>query len=64
LESAVEDVEDEIRRLDEETETLLEEMRNTVGGLSDLRYGRFENGQLREQVLEGLERLEKSCENK
>ncbi|KAH8796541.1 Cnl2/NKP2 family protein-domain-containing protein [Hyaloscypha finlandica] len=64
LESAVEDVEDEIRRLDEEAGTLLEEMRNTVGGLSDLRYGRLANGQLREQVLEGLERLEKSCEKK
>ena len=64
LESAVEDVENEIRRLDEEAETLLEEMRNTVGGLSDLRYGRLANGQLREQVLEGLERLEKSCEKK
>ncbi len=64
LESAVEDVEDEIRRMDEEAETLLEAMRNTVGGLSDLRYGRLANGQLREQVLDGLERLEKSCEKK
>ena len=64
LESAAEDVEDEIRRLDEEAEILLEEMRSTVGGLSDLRYGRLANGQLREQVLEGLERLEKSCEKK
>lgn len=64
LESAVDDVQDQIRRLDEEGETLLEEMRNTVGGLSDLRYGRLANGQLREQVLEGLERLQKSCEEK
>jgi centromere-localized protein 2 len=64
LESAVEDVDDEIRKLDEEAETLLEEMRNTVGGLSDLRYGRLANGELREQVLDGLERLEKSCEKK
>lgn len=64
LESAVDDVQGQIRRLDEEGETLLEEMRNTVGGLSDLRYGRLANGQLREQVLEGLERLQKSCEEK
>jgi centromere-localized protein 2 len=64
LEGAIEDVEDEIRRLDEESGMLLEEMRNTVGGLSDLRYGRLANGQLREQVLEGLGRLEKSCDNK
>lgn len=64
MESAVEDVEDEIRRMDEDAETMLEEMRAIVGGLSDLRYGRLANGQLREQVLEGLERLEKSCEKK
>jgi centromere-localized protein 2 len=61
IESAVEDVEDEVRRLEEEAESLLEQMRGTVGGLSDLRYGRLANGQLREQVLEGLSRLESSC---
>tara|TARA_R110002060_G_scaffold62348_1_gene71741 strand:+ start:694 stop:909 length:216 start_codon:yes stop_codon:yes gene_type:complete len=64
LESAVEEVEDEIRRLDEEAETLLAGMQSTVGGLSDLRYGRLANGQLREQVLEGLERLESSCDKR
>ncbi|KAG9248184.1 hypothetical protein BJ878DRAFT_489381 [Calycina marina] len=64
MESAVEDVEDEIRRTEEETEILLEEMRSTVGSLSDLRYGKFANGQLREQVLDGLQRLETACENK
>jgi centromere-localized protein 2 len=62
LENAVEEVEDEVRRLEEEAKALLEEMRGTVGGLSDLRYGRLANGQLREQVLEGLERLEAACE--
>ena len=64
LESAVEDVEDEIRRLEEEAEAVMEEMKGTVGGLSDLRYGRLANGQLREQVLEGLSRLENSCEKR
>ncbi len=63
MQSAVEDIEDEIRRMDEESEALLEEMRGIVGGLSDLRYGRFANDQLREQILEGLERLEKSSMN-
>jgi centromere-localized protein 2 len=61
METAVEDVEDELRRLEEEAEALLEQMRGTVGGLSDLRYGRLANGQLRAQVLEGLSRLESSC---
>ncbi|KUJ18229.1 uncharacterized protein LY89DRAFT_644230 [Mollisia scopiformis] len=64
LSSAIEDVEDEIRRLDEEAETLFEAMQSTVGGLSDLRYGRLANSQLKEQVLEGLERLESSCEKR
>lgn len=62
LERAVEDVEDEVRRDKEEAEALLEEMRAIVGELSDLRYGRLANGDLREQVLEGLARLESSCD--
>jgi len=64
LEGAAGDIEEEIRRLDEEAETLLGEMRSTVGGLSDLRYGRLANGQLREEVLGGLSRLENSCDKR
>jgi centromere-localized protein 2 len=64
MSSAADDIEEEIRRLDEEAEALLEQMRGTVGGLSDLRYGRLANGELREQVLEGLERLESSCDKR
>ena len=62
LETAIEHIEDEVRQLEDEAGALLEEMRSTVGGLSDLRYGRFANGQLREQVLKGLSRLESACE--
>ncbi|KAF7895578.1 uncharacterized protein EAF01_009540 [Botrytis porri] len=58
LEAAVEDLEDEIARIDAETEELLNEMKNTVGGLSDLRFGRLANSGIRGQVLEGLERVE------
>jgi centromere-localized protein 2 len=61
MEAAVEEVEDEVRLLEEEVEILREEMRGTVDALSDLRYGRLANGQLREQVLEGLGRLESAC---
>jgi len=64
MESAVEDIEGEIDRLDEEANELLEGIKATVGALSDLRYGRFANGQLGEQVLKGLSRLETACENK
>jgi centromere-localized protein 2 len=63
LEKAAEAIEDEIRRLDEESNSFLEEIQNTVSGLSDLRYGRFANSRLREQVLKGLESLEASCSN-
>ncbi|KAF4637747.1 hypothetical protein G7Y89_g324 [Cudoniella acicularis] len=61
METAATDISEEIRRLEEESRTMLEEMRSTVGGLSDLRYGRLASEQLPEEVLEGLERLENSC---
>lgn len=64
MEKAMEDLEEEERRDEEEIRSLEEEMRGVVGGLSDLRYGRLQNGELREQVLEGLARLESSCERK
>ena len=64
MESAVEDVEDEIRKLEEEVQMLSESMKATVGEMSDLRCGRLANGQLREQVLDGLSRLDSSCEKR
>ncbi|QSZ33394.1 hypothetical protein DSL72_002982 [Monilinia vaccinii-corymbosi] len=64
LSAAVEDLEDEIQRLDAEAEELLAEMQGTVGGLSDLRYGRLANAGLREQVLEGLARVEQAAEGR
>lgn len=59
----MEDLEEEVRRDEEEAEALLEEMRGIVGALSDLRYGRLANGEVREQVLDGLARLENACED-
>lgn len=61
IEKAVEDVEEEIRRDEEETGRLIDEMQSIIGGLSDLRYGRLANSQLRDEVLEGLARLEGTC---
>ncbi|KAG9232185.1 Cnl2/NKP2 family protein-domain-containing protein [Amylocarpus encephaloides] len=61
LELAASQVEEEIRRLEDEAETLLGEIHATVGGLSDIRYGRLANSNLPEQVVDGLERLEASC---
>lgn len=53
-----------MQQLEEEETVFLQEVKQTVGGLSDLRYGRFSNGRLREQVLEGLTNLEETCKRK
>jgi centromere-localized protein 2 len=47
--------------MEEESEKVLEEIQELVGGMSDLRYGRLANSGLREEVLEGLGRLESAC---
>ncbi|PQE27940.1 cnl2 nkp2 family protein [Rutstroemia sp. NJR-2017a BBW] len=57
MEAAVADLEDEIRVMEEESEELVQGMRGTVGGLSDLRYGRAGDRALGEGVLEGLGRV-------
>lgn len=51
-----------MQRLEEEAERLLAEMNGVVGGLSDLRYGKFENKELVGDVLKGLKSLEKVCD--
>ena len=55
LDTATEEIEAEIALLELEAETLLAGIRNTVGGLSDLRYGKFRNQEVVEGVKEGLE---------
>ncbi|RFU28015.1 hypothetical protein B7463_g8339, partial [Scytalidium lignicola] len=64
FEKAIADMENEIQKLDDEAEELLEETKGIIGDLSDLRYGRLSNAQLRGQVLEGLNRLEAASEKK
>lgn len=71
LQFAVETLSSQISAQDLELQSLLQEIETKVGDLSDLRYGRFarpvggtgtdeEGGEagLREEVLEGLRRLE------
>ncbi|OBT96978.1 hypothetical protein VE01_05526 [Pseudogymnoascus verrucosus] len=55
LDTATEDIETEVALLELEAETLLAEIRNTVGGLSDLRYGKFRNQEVGEGVRGALE---------
>jgi len=65
MEDACEDLEAEIAELDEEAERVMQEMQGIVGGLSDLRYGKFAQpvggGEVREEVLEGLQELREVC---
>ena len=66
MDRAAEDIEDEIRMLEEEAARTLEDMRNTVGDLSDLRYGRLPRTPIGEDdlaadVVNGLARLEQVC---
>ncbi|PHH85019.1 hypothetical protein CDD83_1029 [Cordyceps sp. RAO-2017] len=61
LDGAAGVLEADVRRLRDEEAALLAALGHTVGGLSDLRYGKLANGKLREQVLDGLESLEHAC---
>ncbi len=64
MEGAVSELEAELQLLDEEEAALLASVRQTVGAMSDLRYGRLANSQLPEQVLDGLGNLEGICKAK
>lgn len=67
LSTAQKAMEAEIAALEKETSQILEEMRITVGDLSDLRYGRFQktpgaDTDLRDEVLEALGKVRESAE--
>jgi centromere-localized protein 2 len=62
LGAAVAAVESEVEALEGGNEVLLEDIGGMVGGLSDLRYGRFANSQMGGDVLRGLQGLERKCE--
>jgi centromere-localized protein 2 len=64
LDSATEALEADIRKLNEEEATLNDSVQQDVGALSDLRYGKFSNGQIRDEIVDGLRTLQDSCEGK
>ncbi|KAL5593990.1 hypothetical protein BROUX41_001043 [Berkeleyomyces rouxiae] len=64
LDAAVEAVEAELRNLKAEEEALLDAVRQIVGSLSDLRYGRLANADLRDEIVDGLKAVEAVCEGK
>ncbi|KAK4122971.1 hypothetical protein N657DRAFT_646731 [Parathielavia appendiculata] len=61
MEGAISELEAELQLLEKEEASLLASVRQTVGAMSDLRYGRMANSQLPEQVLDGLANLEAIC---
>lgn len=64
LDSSVHELEATIQKLEEEETQLFQSLKQTIGGMSDLRYGRFSNGQVTKQVLEGLQTVQETCESK
>lgn len=64
MEVAVEQLEEEIRLLEAEEAELLRTVNDTIDGMSDLRYGKFSNPKLKDEVLEGLESLQATCKEK
>lgn len=61
MEAAVADMETEIKKLEDEEAALLESVKQTVGGLSDLRYGRLSNAKLRSESLDALQTMQDVC---
>ncbi|KAI1497428.1 Cnl2/NKP2 family protein-domain-containing protein [Biscogniauxia marginata] len=64
IESAANDVEQEIQKLEEEEVVLLEFIKQTAGSMSDLRYGRLSNSKLRDEVMDGLQGIQEVCKRK
>lgn len=66
MEQACAELETEVSALEAEAKLALEDIKTTVGDLSDLRYGRFSRpagsrSSVGEDVIEALEGLEEVC---
>ncbi|KAF7558790.1 hypothetical protein G7046_g5379 [Stylonectria norvegica] len=64
LDGATGALEMEIEKLKEEEAALLDSVKQTIGGLSDLRYGKFANSHIREEIIDGLKTVQEACESK
>lgn len=64
MDNAISDLEQELLELEQEEEALLESVKQTVGNMSDLRYGRLANTNLRDEVMDGLQGIQKVCKRK
>ncbi|KAL8365554.1 hypothetical protein RB595_004396 [Gaeumannomyces hyphopodioides] len=61
MEAAATALERQIQDLQTEEAEILQSIQQTIGDLSDLRYGRLANPRLSEQVVDGLQNLEAIC---
>ncbi|KAK8094049.1 hypothetical protein PG997_000734 [Apiospora hydei] len=64
LDAAAIDMEQEIQKLEEEEAAMLQLVKQTIGNMSDLRYGRFANSKLQGEVLDGLNSIQEVCKSK
>ena len=60
----MQDLEAEIKALEKEEQELMKSLQQTVGGMSDLRYGRFSNPNLTVEVSDGLRAFKAECGKK
>lgn len=64
LEGAADALEAEIEKLEDEEENLIAAIRQTIDDLEDLRFGKLSDGQLKNNVTEGLTSLQDACASK
>lgn len=64
MDTAIADLEAEIEELEAQEEKLMESVKQTVGSMSDLRYGRLANPKLGEDVIQGLKSVQDACDGK
>lgn len=64
MDTAMADLEAEIQKLETQEKSLLELVKQTVGSMSDLRYGRLSNHRLRDDVMQGLKSVQDACDGK
>lgn len=62
MNTAADDLDAEFKKLDKECDTILEELKVTIGDLSDLRYGKFGNAGIGGKVVTDLKSLHHTCE--
>ncbi|KAK7457449.1 hypothetical protein CaCOL14_001530 [Colletotrichum acutatum] len=64
MDTAIADLEAEIQELEAQEAKLMESVKQTVGSMSDLRYGRLANPKLGEDVIQGLKSVQDACDGK